>query len=93
MAILNYGYKKDYCLKFIKFIFILLIKFYQYFISPLFGSTCRYYPCCSSYAKEAFEELPIHIALVKTIWRILKCNPWSAGGYDPVCEDADCKSH
>ncbi len=67
-----------------KFIIILLIKFYRLFISPLFPSSCRYSPTCSAYAIEAVQE---HDAL-KGSWmavkRIGKCHPFSKGGLDPV---------
>jgi uncharacterized protein len=71
--------------------FILIIRFYQYFISPLLGSNCRFYPSCSHYAKEAFEKLPVHIAIIKSSWRILRCHPWSEGGEDPVCPHQSCQ--
>lgn len=63
---------------------ILLIKIYQFFISPLFPSSCRYVPTCSTYTKEALEKY----GLVKGLWlgikRISKCHPWGGSGYDPV---------
>ena len=46
--------------------------------------TCRYYPSCSEYAKEAIETLPFFIAIYLIVKRILKCNPFSTPGYDPV---------
>ncbi|QVK20642.1 membrane protein insertion efficiency factor YidD [Mycoplasmatota bacterium] len=46
--------------------------------------TCRYHPTCSEYAKEAFENKNFFYALVLSIWRILRCNPFSKGGYDPI---------
>ena len=64
--------------------FLLLIKIYQYAISPLLGSNCRFYPTCSSYTKEAVE---LHGGL-KGGWlglrRILKCHPYNEGGVDLV---------
>ncbi|MEI6847669.1 MAG: membrane protein insertion efficiency factor YidD [Chlorobiaceae bacterium] len=63
---------------------ILLIKFYQMFISPLFGPSCRYYPTCSSYALEAFRRHNFFYAAWITAWRIFRCNPFSKGGFDPV---------
>lgn len=63
---------------------ILAVRGYQVSISPLLPATCRYHPSCSSYAIEAFER---HGAL-RGSWlaarRILRCNPFVAGGYDPV---------
>lgn len=46
--------------------------------------TCRYYPTCSTYAKEAYQTRNFFIASVLSVWRILRCNPLSKGGYDPV---------
>ncbi|WP_313111546.1 membrane protein insertion efficiency factor YidD [Aequorivita sediminis] len=64
--------------------FVLLIKGYQGFISPLLPSSCRYTPTCSHYAVEALQ---IH-GLIKGSWlaikRIGSCNPWGGSGYDPV---------
>jgi len=63
---------------------ILLIKFYQAFLSPLLGSSCRYQPTCSSYALEAFRTHNFFYAGWLTVWRILRCNPFARGGFDPV---------
>lgn len=63
---------------------LLLLKFYKKGISPFLGNRCRFYPSCSSYALEAFERFWFGKALAKSIWRILRCNPFNAGGYDPV---------
>lgn len=61
-----------------------IIRAYQYLLSPWWGSQCRFTPTCSHYAVEALER---HGALSGS-WlaarRILRCHPWSAGGYDPV---------
>jgi len=46
--------------------------------------TCRYHPSCSTYSREAFEKHNFFYALVLSIWRILRCNPLSKGGFDPV---------
>ena len=60
------------------------IRFYQRFISPLLGSNCRFYPSCSHYTYEAVEKYGV----IKGCWmgfkRILRCQPFSKGGYDPV---------
>ncbi|MDD0853773.1 membrane protein insertion efficiency factor YidD [Halobacteriovorax sp. GB3] len=63
---------------------LLLIKFYQYFISPLLGPRCRFHPTCSNYAKQCFTTLPWYWALYYSLTRILKCHPFHEGGYDPI---------
>jgi uncharacterized protein len=68
----------------IKRIFILPIKLYQFLISPLFPNKCKYYPSCSNYSIQAIHKYGIFKGLLKSIWRILRCNPFSLGGYDPV---------
>lgn len=60
------------------------IKFYRRFISPLFPPTCKYYPTCSGYALEAFEKHGFFKGFILTVWRILRCNPFSNGGVDYV---------
>ncbi len=61
---------------------ISFIKLYQRFISPLFPSSCRYYPTCSSYAVMAIEKYGVLKGSIKAIYRILRCNPFSKGGID-----------
>ena len=63
---------------------ILLITFYRTYISPLSGPTCRFYPTCSQYALEAFQSYNFFYATLLTVWRVLRCNPFSKGGYDPL---------
>lgn len=70
-----------------KKIFILLINFYRKFISPLFPSSCRFYPTCSTYAKESFKKHGTIKGLYLSIKRIIRCNPFSKGGIDPVPEE------
>lgn len=48
------------------------------------SNTCRYQPSCSQYGKEAYETRNFFVASALTAWRILRCNPFSKGGYDPV---------
>ncbi|MCI0511947.1 membrane protein insertion efficiency factor YidD [candidate division KSB1 bacterium] len=67
-----------------KRIFILIIKGYQVFISPLFLPTCRFEPTCSQYAIQAIEKYGPMKGLVLACWRILRCNPFSPGGHDPL---------
>jgi len=63
---------------------ILLIRFYQTFLSPLLGPSCKYHPTCSNYALEAYGTHNFLYASWLTIWRVLRCNPFSKGGFDPV---------
>ncbi len=63
---------------------VLLIKFYRKFISPLKKPCCRFTPSCSQYALDAVREWGVFFGISLAIWRILRCNPFSAGGYDPV---------
>ncbi|HEX3510711.1 MAG TPA: membrane protein insertion efficiency factor YidD [Solirubrobacteraceae bacterium] len=57
---------------------------YQRFISPALPRRCKYEPTCSRYAVEAIREFGILRGVVLAGWRLLRCNPWSHGGYDPV---------
>jgi putative membrane protein insertion efficiency factor len=78
-------------------ILIAFIKVYQYTISPLLGPRCRYYPSCSNYAVDALREHGALRGIGLATWRLLRCNPFSNGGYDPVpprrkgCEHEDCE--
>ncbi|HWR72856.1 MAG TPA: membrane protein insertion efficiency factor YidD [Nitrospirota bacterium] len=67
-----------------KNIFLFLIRFYRRFVSPLFPPSCRFVPTCSEYAMEAFQRKSVLRALWLTVVRVMKCNPWHPGGYDPV---------
>jgi putative membrane protein insertion efficiency factor len=67
-----------------KRIAIFTIKFYQKYISPLKMTKCPYYPTCSAYGLEAVEKYGFLKGSVLAFWRILRCNPFSKGGYDPV---------
>lgn len=60
------------------------IRFYKYCISPLLPPACRYVPTCSEYALEAIEVHGVVRGGWLTVRRLLRCGPWSAGGYDPV---------
>ncbi len=64
--------------------FIFLIKIYKKFISPYLGDNCRFYPTCSEYAEECFKSFNIFKALYLSAYRIIRCNPFSKGGCDPV---------
>lgn len=69
-----------------KHIFILFIRFYQRFISPLKPPTCRFYPTCSHYGLEAIRRFGALKGGYLTVKRILKCHPFHPGGFDPVPE-------
>ncbi|MEJ7797000.1 MAG: membrane protein insertion efficiency factor YidD [Solirubrobacteraceae bacterium] len=60
------------------------IVLYQRVISPALPRRCRYEPTCSSYALRALQRFGILRGLVLATWRVLRCNPFSHGGYDPV---------
>ena len=64
---------------------IKMIRLYHIFISPWkrYGH-CKYYPTCSNYAIEAYQKYGFFKGTALTVWRILRCNPFSKGGYDPV---------
>jgi len=69
----------------LKRILIALVRFYQRNISPYKGgSSCRFIPTCSQYALEALEKYGAVKGSLLAIRRILRCHPFSAGGYDPV---------
>jgi putative membrane protein insertion efficiency factor len=67
-----------------KRLLIRLIRAYQTGISPYRPARCRYTPTCSQYAVEAIEKYGALKGTGMSIWRILRCNPFSKGGYDPV---------
>jgi putative membrane protein insertion efficiency factor len=68
-------------------IFIGLIRFYQFFISPMFGPSCRFYPSCSQYAIEAINIHGIFKGSFLAVHRVLRCHPGCEGGLDPVPEE------
>ena len=70
-----------------KKIFIYIINLYKKYISPIFhklGFDCKFYPTCSEYTKQAIEKYGVIKGCYLGIKRILKCNPFSKGGYDPL---------
>ncbi|KTC64803.1 Protein YidD (plasmid) [Legionella adelaidensis] len=60
------------------------IKLYQYLLSPFIKPSCRFYPSCSHYAEQAIGHFGVFKGLRLALLRILRCNPWSKGGFDPV---------
>jgi len=83
MNILNFIWDK--IIKgFFRFVFLLIIRIYQIFISPLFGASCRYTPTCSQYGLLAIKKYGPFKGGWLTIKRIASCNPWGGHGHDPV---------
>ncbi len=60
------------------------IRAYQRLLAPGLGNRCKYHPSCSEYAAQAIGRFGILRGLVLAAWRLLRCNPWSHGGFDPV---------
>jgi len=60
------------------------IRAYQRFISPALPRRCKYHPSCSDYAVQAIRTYGVLRGLVLAAWRLLRCNPWSHGGFDPI---------
>lgn len=71
-------------INFIHKFFLLPVYFYRKVISPLKPPCCRFEPTCSLYCIQAIKEWGIIIGSALTVWRLLRCNPFSKGGYDPV---------
>ncbi|MBE5915771.1 MAG: membrane protein insertion efficiency factor YidD [Pseudobutyrivibrio ruminis] len=67
-----------------KKLFIFLIKFYQKYLSPMKTTRCPYCPTCSAYGLEAVQKYGAIKGGGLALWRIIRCNPFSHGGYDPV---------
>lgn len=69
-----------------KRILLAVLRFYKGAISPLLPNACKYTPTCSAYAMEAIEKHGPWRGTLLAVWRVLRCNPFSRGGYDPVPE-------
>ncbi|MDD3776126.1 MAG: membrane protein insertion efficiency factor YidD [Actinomycetota bacterium] len=67
-----------------KKILITIIKAYKRFLSPILPNSCRFYPTCSQYAVDAIYKYGVLKGSMKAVYRILRCNPFNKGGYDPV---------
>ena len=63
---------------------IALVRLYQVLLGPLLGGQCRFYPTCSQYALDAYRKYGFFKATCKSIGRILRCNPFNPGGFDPA---------
>jgi uncharacterized protein len=72
---------------------IALLRGYQRWVSPLLGARCKYYPSCSEYAVQAIGRYGILRGSVLATWRLVRCNPFSHGGYDPVSEQTLFRRH
>jgi uncharacterized protein len=70
--------------RFLAAVLLAPIQAYQRFISPALPRRCKYYPTCSAYAVDAVREFGIVRGVILAGWRLLRCNPLSHGGYDPV---------
>jgi len=66
---------------------VAFIKLYQKWISPAFPARCKYYPSCSSYAASAISHYGLR-GFFMSVWRLMRCNPWSHGGVDYAVEPA-----
>jgi hypothetical protein len=64
-----------------------LIWLYQHTLSRLTGNCCRFYPSCSNYGAQAYWSRSFLSATILTVWRIMRCNPFCKGGYDPLDSD------
>lgn len=69
-----------------------LIRGYQKFISPLFGPSCRLHPCCSQYGIEAVRCHGAFKGTLLTSARLVRCNPWTRGGIDPIPRPGEWRS-
>ena len=65
-------------------VFSFMITLYQKFLTPLLGQNCRHYPSCSQYSKQSMVSHGLIKGLILSTARLLRCNPWSLGGFDPV---------
>ncbi|NQW29122.1 MAG: membrane protein insertion efficiency factor YidD [Ignavibacteria bacterium] len=70
--------------RFVPRLFILIIRMYQKVVSPLFPPSCRFSPTCSEYVAQSFEQYGVFKGFWLGVRRIVKCNPFHPGGFDPV---------
>lgn len=68
---------------------LLFVRFYQVFLSPFLGGACKFYPSCSHYASEAIERHGARLGFVLAGKRLLRCRPFTRGGYDPVPDEME----
>lgn len=65
-------------------VLIVLVKAYQYLLSPFFGQQCRFYPTCSEYSVQALQKHGALRGSYYTLRRLMRCHPWCDGGHDPI---------
>ena len=82
--LLELALDRETFVKLLRSLAVLPIRVYQRLLSPMLGQRCRYYPTCSEYAAQAIRRFGILRGLVLAGWRLLRCNPWSNGGFDAV---------
>ena len=68
----------------VRALFLLPVRLYRRLVSPALPQRCKYHPTCSAYAVEAVRTYGVIRGSVLAGWRLLRCNPWSHGGFDPV---------
>ena len=74
----------ELCARCVRGLILVPIKAYRRFVSPALPNRCKYYPSCSAYAVEAIREVGAVRGTILAAWRLVRCNPFSHGGYDPV---------
>jgi putative membrane protein insertion efficiency factor len=77
--------------QFPKLVVLQMLRGYKWAISPMFPPACRFVPTCSEYATEAVERYGVLRGVLKALIRLLRCHPFSRGGYDPVVKPHDCE--
>jgi uncharacterized protein len=68
----------------VKTVLVDLLRAYKWVVSPMLPPACRYVPTCSEYAMEAVERHGVFYGSAMALWRLLRCNPFAKGGFDPV---------
>lgn len=71
-------------MNFFKKLVIAPVKYYKYCLNPLMPNSCRYKPSCSAYMQQSITKRGIIVGFILGIYRIMRCNPFSKGGFDPV---------
>ena len=77
--------------KLILYPLIIIIKFYQFAISPILGQNCRYLPTCSEYTLKSLQQFGVIKGLALSLKRVSKCHPWGGHGYDPIPKNLEKK--